>query len=116
MIDIIHHIQLLVPERHILFGEWVAAKHSIFYTRLPAYFIAFDVFDKEAGKFFSRRALEEFLEPWGIPIVQKITEGVFESSRELFPLLDTISVYGARKSESGDLHLARGPTDLFKRN
>ena len=105
-----------MPERHILFGEWVAAKHSIFYTRLPAYFIAFDVFDKEAGKFFSRRALEEFLEPWGIPIVQKITEGVFESSRELFPLLDTISVYGARKSESGDLHLARGPTDLFKRN
>lgn len=38
--------QILEPNRHILFGEWLFAKHSKHYTSLPAYFIAFDIYDK----------------------------------------------------------------------
>jgi hypothetical protein len=37
----------------ILFGEWSYARHSIHYTRLPDWFIAFDVYDPPAGHFWS---------------------------------------------------------------
>ena len=34
----------------MLFGEWLFAKHSKHYTSLPAYFIAFDIYDKVRGR------------------------------------------------------------------
>ena len=33
------------PGRFILFGEWMYARHSIHYTALPSYYIAFDIYD-----------------------------------------------------------------------
>ena len=92
---------VLEPTRHVLFGEWMAYQHSIYYTELPAHFIAFDVFDTHSGRFLSRAALNEFLEPTGIPLVHTIAEQTFASPHELLPLLDTISVYGARSSSAG---------------
>ena len=50
----------LLGTRYIAFGEWLLAKHTIFYDRLPHYFLEFDVFDRETGRFLSttrRRAL-----------------------------------------------------------
>ena len=41
--------QVMEPERHVLFGEWLYAKHSIHYTRLPDYFLAFDLYDWRTG-------------------------------------------------------------------
>lgn len=37
----------------ILFGEWCAARHSIAYDRLPDWFLAFDIYDHEAMRFWS---------------------------------------------------------------
>ena len=93
--------QVLEPERHILFGEWLAVKHSIHYTALPSYFVAFDVYDQIEQKFFSRSHLQEFLEPTGIPVVHTITCQQFGSPMEILPLLETISVYGARTDVGG---------------
>jgi hypothetical protein len=39
--------------RFILFGEWLYARHSIHYRRLPHYFFEFDIYDKEAKAFLS---------------------------------------------------------------
>jgi hypothetical protein len=39
----------LLSKDVILFGEWMYAKHSIHYTRLPDYFIAFDIYDRKTG-------------------------------------------------------------------
>ncbi|MCA2028567.1 RNA ligase family protein [Enterobacter sp. K16B] len=51
-----HHRQglaaVLKPEL-ILFGEWCAARHSLDYSALPDWFIMFDVYDSNAGKFWS---------------------------------------------------------------
>lgn len=40
-------------ENLMLFGEWVAAVHSLEYPRLPDYFLVFDVYDKHAQRFWS---------------------------------------------------------------
>ena len=62
------------PGSHVLFGEWLYAKHSIHYTRLPGYFIAFDIYDLKEGKFLSWRERNRRLEGTGIPVVRLITE------------------------------------------
>jgi hypothetical protein len=40
-------------KRFILYGEWLYAKHTIFYDRLPHYFLEFDILDTETGAFLS---------------------------------------------------------------
>jgi hypothetical protein len=50
---------VLGPNR-VLYGEWLYAKHTIFYDRLPHYFLEFDVLDTLTGAFLStdeRRAV-----------------------------------------------------------
>ena len=59
----------------ILFGEWCAARHSLAYDRLPDWFVVFDVFDKEAKRFWSisqRNALSLRL---GLPVAPLIGAG-----------------------------------------
>ena len=66
--------EVLVPGRHVLFGEWLFAKHSIHYTRMPGYFMAFDIYDKESERFYSRRERNRRLEGSGIPTVRLVAE------------------------------------------
>ena len=39
---------VLEPGRHVLFGEWLRAKHSVYYDTLPDTFLIFDILDKHA--------------------------------------------------------------------
>jgi len=67
--------------RHILFGEWAYARHSIFYRRLPHYFFEFDIYDKEAGVFLELERRLAILEDTGIQTVPVIHKGVLEHSK-----------------------------------
>ena len=58
----------------VLYGEWLCAKHSIHYTSLPGYYMAFDLYDKPTGKFLSWRERNRRLEGTGIPVVRLIAE------------------------------------------
>ena len=62
------------PGGSVLFGEWLYAKHSIHYTNLPGYFMAFDIYDCAEGKFVSRRERDRRLASSGIPTVRLIAE------------------------------------------
>ncbi|MGH9834378.1 MAG: RNA ligase family protein [Blastocatellia bacterium] len=54
-------------DRWVIYGEWLYAKHTIFYDALPHYFIEFDVLDKASGEFLSTARRRELLS--GLPIV-----------------------------------------------
>ena len=75
--------EILEPGRHVLFGEWLYAKHSVHYTRLPGYFMAFDLYDKEVGKFYSWRERNRRLDGSGIPIVRQIAETTISGREEV---------------------------------
>ena len=50
----------VLEDRYIMYGEWLYAKHTVFYTRLPHYFLEFDIYDTANDRFLStgaRRAL-----------------------------------------------------------
>ncbi|RKI74187.1 DNA ligase [Corallococcus sp. AB049A] len=58
----------------MLFGEWCFAVHSVHYDALPDWFLAFDVYDKRAGRFWSalrRDALVASLGLAAVPIVAR---------------------------------------------
>jgi hypothetical protein len=81
------------PERFILFGEWMYAQHSIRYTKLPGYFIAFDIFDKGTGKFLSKAARDARLDGSTIPLIPTVAEREFSDLNELLGLLNTQSQF-----------------------
>ena len=37
----------------MLFGEWCAARHSLDYSALPDWFLLFDVYERQSGRFWS---------------------------------------------------------------
>jgi hypothetical protein len=45
----------------VLFGEWLRAKHTLFYDALPGYFCAFDVHDRHDDRYLTRTAREDLL-------------------------------------------------------
>lgn len=51
-----------LSDRYVMYGEWMYAKHAVFYDALPDYFMEFDVYDRENKVFLdtpSRRAITE---------------------------------------------------------
>jgi hypothetical protein len=72
------------------------AKHSIHYSQLPDYFLAFDIYDKRVGKFLSYNAMCEMLSHAIFPIVTVpviAQDVVFKSKDEILALLETKSVF-----------------------
>lgn len=78
---------------YILYGEWLYATHSIEYTRLPAYFLAFDIYDRKAGQFLSRAERDVRLRGTGIRTVPLIAERRFTCIDDVLELLDTRSKF-----------------------
>lgn len=71
-----HRYSLLdhLPPHLILFGEWCAARHSLAYAKLPDWFLVFDVYDRDAGRFWStahRDALAARLKLACVPSVHR---------------------------------------------
>ncbi len=53
--------------RYIMYGEWLYARHTIFYDELPHYFLEFDVLDRDRSEFLSTGERHRLLA--GIPVV-----------------------------------------------
>jgi RNA ligase len=66
------HLLAALGTRHVLYGEWLYAKHTVFYDALPHYFLEFDVLDTADGSFLStdrRRALLAGLPLVSVPVL-----------------------------------------------
>ena len=57
----------VLGERFIVYGEWLYAKHTVFYDALPHYFLEFDVLDRETGRFLATPERRRLLA--GLPVV-----------------------------------------------
>lgn len=69
-----------LKNRFILFGEWVYARHSVSYRRLPHYFFEFDIYDKQAQVFLDLKQRLQLLEGTGIQTVPVIHTGSLKRS------------------------------------
>ncbi len=85
----------LLGTRYIMYGEWMHAKHSVFYDQLPHWFMEFDIFDKEGNFFLSTNRRHEMLgccSGVNIEPVATLGEGTSFDAKGLIELLDK-SVY-----------------------
>jgi RNA ligase len=54
-------LRAVLGNRYVLYGEWVYAKHTVYYTALAHYFLEFDALDTATGTFLSTPARRTLL-------------------------------------------------------
>lgn len=90
----------VLGSRYVLYGEWLFAKHKVFYDILPDYFLEFDVFDKQNGCFLSTEARQTLLK--SLPQIKSVP--VLASGR--FSSLEQVLAYLTNSCYISDQHLA----------
>lgn len=85
----VHKDRLLdvLGHRYVMYGEWMFAKHSIYYDLLPHYFMEFDVLDRETGKFLDTSSRHLLLKNLPVSSVPVLATGVFHSVDEILQYL-----------------------------
>jgi ATP-dependent RNA circularization protein (DNA/RNA ligase family) len=69
--------EALAPDL-MLFGEWCYAFHSVRYTKLPDWFLAFDVYDRARGAFWSAERRDVLAAKLGLAVVPSLGAGRFD--------------------------------------
>jgi ATP-dependent RNA circularization protein (DNA/RNA ligase family) len=64
-----------MPGGVIVFGEWCAARHSLSYSRLPDWFLVFDVYDRVKKKFWSTSRRNALAAVLALPVVPSLLKG-----------------------------------------
>jgi hypothetical protein len=77
----------VLGKRYIMYGEWMYAKHTVYYDRLPHYFLEFDVLERENEIFLDTHKRRQLLKPLPVVSVPVLAEGIFTSQEEMLKLL-----------------------------
>lgn len=112
----------LLGNRYIMYGEWMFAKHTVFYDALPHYFFEFDIYDRKKKIFLStpnrRRLLKNF--PF-IQSVRVLYEGYIDRYDDLINMVGKSlfktkmwekSLYNQCIDEKIDFSIVKKQTDL----
>lgn len=90
----------VLGSRYIMYGEWMYAKHTVHYDRLPHYFLEFDILDRETGQFLDTPTRHQMLRALPVVSVPVLAERAFQDKESLIALL-------GRSSYISDHHLER---------
>ncbi len=85
----------VLGDRYGMYGEWMAAKHTVFYDRLPHYFLEFDLLDLSSQAFLSTAARRRVLAGTPVVSVPVLYEGPAPRRQE-----DLLSLVVASKAKS----------------
>jgi hypothetical protein len=101
-----HQLRECLGDRYVMYGEWMFAKHTVYYDLLPHYFMEFDVLDKRTGAFLSTPARRKLYRDHGldevIHSVLVLSQGVFASVEEMASLIGLSRFKSHRWNESLD--------------
>ena len=83
-----------------MYGEWMYAKHTIFYTDLQHYFLEFDIYDKQENTFLSTNERRKFwkLLPFITP-VKILFEGKLKKLSQLTDFVTTSHFINSEQQE-----------------
>jgi len=73
--------------RYIMYGEWMYAKHTIYYDCLPHYFMEFDLLDRKTDRFLDTPSRHALLADLPVAHVPVLKTGVLKKREELLRLL-----------------------------
>jgi len=95
-----------LEDRFILFGEWLFARHSIHYRRLPHYFFEFDIYDKRTHQFLNLSRRLNLVDKLRLPTVPVIHTGPVDKEQLL-------QLIGPSQFDSRFENPVTGQTDLL---
>lgn len=80
----------LLGERYVMYGEWLYAKHTIYYDKLPHYWQEFDIFDKEKNVYLDTKTRHEMLKDFPfIHSVRVLDDAKPKIKEDLFNMIKT---------------------------
>jgi hypothetical protein len=79
-------LEAMLGSRFIVYGEWLYAKHSVHYRKLPHYFFEFDIYDRVTELFLDLERRSQMLEGTGLRTVPVLHHGA-ATAEELRALL-----------------------------
>lgn len=71
----------------IMYGEWLYAKHTIYYNLLPHYFMEFDIYDKVTKRFLDTPTRQALLQDSPIVSVRVIAADGFDRLEDVYNLV-----------------------------
>ena len=73
--------------RYVMYGEWVYAKHTIYYDALPHYFMEFDVLDRSTGRFLDTPSRRRITQALPVCSAAVLAEGAFYRMEDVLKYL-----------------------------
>ncbi len=102
----------VLGDRYVLYGEWLRAKHTVFYDRLPHYFLEFDVLDTVDDAFLDTPTRHELLADLPIVSVRVLHEGAVDRIERLTEHLGSSVFISAEHRERLREHVASLDLDV----
>ena len=78
--DRLHRV---LGHRYVMYGEWLYAKHAIYYDLLPNYFMEFDILDRYTQRFLDTASRRELTRKLPVSSCAVLAEGEFGSVEEI---------------------------------
>ncbi len=95
--------------RYIMYGEWLYAKHTVYYNCLPHYFMEFDIFDRDEGVFLDTPSRHKITERLPICSVPVLAEGCFSTKDDVLKYLgQSLYIAGDHMADLREKSLAQG--------
>lgn len=82
--DRFHYV---LGSRYVMYGEWMYAKHSIYYDLLPAYFMEFDILDRETDRFLDTTSRHELIRSLPVSSCPVLAAGKFSNMDDILKYL-----------------------------
>jgi len=89
------NLKKLLSTNYIMYGEWLYAKHTVYYDQLPHYFMEFDIYDSQKGNFLSTPRRKEMLS--GYPFINSVrvlSEGPIKKLKTLTNFIENSNFIG----------------------
>lgn len=77
----------VLGSRYVMYGEWMYAKHSIYYDLLPDYFMEFDILDRETDRFLDTPSRHELISSLPVSSCPVLASGQFSDMDEILKYL-----------------------------
>ncbi len=92
----------VLGRRYVMFGEWLFAKHTVYYDALPHWFMEFDLWDRDEECFLDTDRRRRLLSPVAVSQVPVLKRGTIRHIDDLRALIGS-SLY---KTPKWRTHLA----------
>lgn len=76
-------LHAVLGDRYVMYGEWMYAKHSIYYDLLPNYFMEFDILDRETDRFLDTPSRHELIRGLPVSSCPVLASGCFSGMSEI---------------------------------